>query len=80
MTLKIANNDGQNEVHSVRVDDGRIEIISIETGTNVSISDMEETFPDFKAIIDTSKTTYELLDRLAQTNPNYIWAHVSGKI
>ena len=80
MTLKIVNNDGQNEVHSVRVDDGRIEIISIETGTNVSISDMEETFPDFKAIIDTSKTTYELLDRLAQTNPNYIWAYVSGKI
>lgn len=80
MTLKIVNNDGQNEVHSVRVDDGRISIISIETGDNISLSDMEETFPDFKEIIDTSKTTYELLDRLAQTNPNYIWAHVSGKI
>ena len=80
MTLKIVNNNGQNETHSVRVDDGKIEVILIETGDNISLSDMEETFPDFKAIIDTSKTTYELLDRLVQTNPNYIWAYVSGKI
>ena len=80
MTLKIVNNNGQNETHSVRVDDGKIEVILIETGDNISLSDMEETFPDFKEIIDTSKTTYELLDRLVQTNPNYIWAHVSGKI
>ena len=80
MTLKIVNNDGQNEVHSVRIDDGRIEIISIETGTNVSISDMEELFPGFKSIIDSAATTHEVLDGLAQTNFDYVWARVSGKL
>ena len=80
MTLKIANNDGQNEVHSVRVDDGRIEIISIETGTNVSISDMEELFPGFKSILDNATNTHEVLDGLSQANSDYIWAHVSGQL
>ncbi|UJA01000.1 hypothetical protein [Acinetobacter johnsonii] len=80
MTLKIVNNDGQNEVHSVRIDDGRIEIISIETGVNVPISEMEEIFPNFKTIIDSASKTSELLDGLTQTNSDYIWAHVSGKL
>lgn len=80
MTLKIVNNDGQNEVHSVRIDDGRIEIISIETGTNVSISDMEELFPGFKSIIDSAATTHEVLDGLSQVNSDYVWAHVSGQL
>ena len=80
MTLKIVNSDGQNEVHSVRVDDGRIEIISIETGTNVSISDMEELFPGFKSILDNATNTHEVLDGLSQVNADYVWAHVSGKL
>lgn len=80
MTLKIVNNNGQNEVHSVRIDDGRIEIISIETGANVSISDMEELFPGFKSIIDNAATTHEVLDGLSQVNSDYIWAHVSGQL
>lgn len=80
MTLKIVNNNGQNEVHSVRIDDGRIEIISIESGENVSISDMGDIFPDFKSIIDSASTTHEILDGLIQTNSDYIWAHVSGQL
>ena len=80
MTLKIVNNNGQNEVHSVRIDDGRIEIISIETGTNVSISDIEELWPDFKSIIDNASTTHEVLDGLSQVNSDYVWAHVSGQL
>ncbi|TMS48202.1 hypothetical protein [Acinetobacter lwoffii] len=80
MTLKIVNNDGQNEVHSVRIDEGRIEIISIETGANVSISDIEELFPGFKSIIDNASTTHEVLDELSQVNSDYIWAHVSGQL
>lgn len=80
MTLKIVNNDLTKEVHSVRIDDGRIEIISIETGTNVSMSDMEELFPGFKSIIDSATDTASLLAALQQTNADYIWAHVSGKL
>ena len=80
MTLKIVSHDGQTEVHSVRIDDGRIEIISIETGTNVSISDMEELSPGFKSILDNATNTHEVLDGLSQVNADYVWAHVSGQL
>lgn len=36
MTLKIVNHNGVSEVHSVRIDDGVISIIDIETGESVS--------------------------------------------
>lgn len=80
MTLKIVNNDKLHEVHSVRIDDGHIEVIAIEDGSDVKISDMEELFPDFKEIIDNATDTVELLAALQQTNSDYIWAHVSGKL
>lgn len=80
MTLKIVNNDGQQEVHSVRIEDGIITVISIEDGERILISDMEEIFPDFKSIIDSASNTLEILNGLTLTNPNYIWAHVSGKL
>ena len=80
MTLKIVNNDLTKEVHSVRIDDGVITIIAIEDGSDVKIADMEELFPDFKEIIDNATETVELLAALQQTNPDYIWAHVSGKL
>ena len=80
MTLKIVNNDLTKEVHSVRIDDGVITVIAVEDGSDVKIADMEELFPDFKNIIDNATDTVELLTELQQTNPNYIWAHVSGKL
>ena len=80
MTLKIVNNDLTKEVHSVRIDDGVITVIAVEDGSDVKIADMEELFPDFKNIIDNATDTVELLTALQQTNPNYIWAHVSGKL
>ena len=80
MTLKIVNNDLTKEVHSVRIDDGVITVIAIEDGSDVKIADMEELFPDFKEIIDNATDTVELLAALQQTNPDYIWAHVSGKL
>ena len=80
MTLKIANNDGQNEVHSVRIDDGVITVIAIEDGTDVKIENMEELFPDFKETINNATDTTSLLAALQQTNDKYIWVHVSGKL
>lgn len=80
MTLKIVNNDLTKEVHSVRIDDGVITVIAVEDGSDVKIADMEELFPDFKEIIDNATDTVELLAALQQTNPDYIWAHVSGKL
>lgn len=80
MTLKIVNNDLTKEVHSVRIDDGVITVIAIEDGFDVKISDMEELFPDFKKIIDNATDTASLLAALQQTNDQFIWAHVSGKL
>lgn len=80
MTLKIVNNDLTKEVHSVRIDDGVITVIAIEDGSDVKLSDMEKTFPNFKEIVDNATETVELLAALQQTNPDYIWAHVSGKL
>ena len=78
--LKIVNNNGENEVHSVRLDDGVVNVIEIESGEPISIADMEELFPGFKTIIETSKSTGDLLDALYQTNHSYQWAHVSGQL
>lgn len=80
MTLKIVNNDLTKEVHSVRIDDGVITIIAVKDGSGVKLSEMEELFPDFKEIIDNATDTVELLDGLYQTNHDYQWAHVSGKL
>lgn len=80
MTLKIVNNDLTKEVHSVRIEDGLVTIIAIEDSSDVKLSEMEELFPDFKNIIDNSNDTASLLAALQQTNPDYIWAHVSGKL
>lgn len=80
MTLKIVNNDLTKEIHSVRIDDGVITVIAVEDGSDVKLSEMEELFPDFKEIIDNATDTVELLVALQQTNSDYIWAHVSGKI
>lgn len=79
MTLKIVSNNGLEEVHSVRID-GTIEVISVETGSRISIEEMEEIFPDFQNIIDSAESTLDVLYGLQSTNPDYIWAHVSGKL
>ena len=79
MTLKIVSNKGLEEVHSVRID-GTIEVISVETGSRISIEEMEEIFPDFQNIIDSAESTLDVLYGLQSTNPDYIWAHVSGKL
>ena len=78
--LKIVNNNGENAVHSVRIDDGVVSIIEIESGESISIVDMEELFPGFKTIVEVAESTRDLLDALYQTNHNYQWVHVSGKL
>lgn len=80
MTLKIVNNDSTKEVHSVRIDDGVVSVIAIEDGSDVKIAEMEKLFPNFKEIVDNATDTVELLAALQQTNSDYIWAHVSGKL
>lgn len=80
MTLKIVNNNLTKEVHSVRIDDGYIDIIAIEDGSNVKVSDMELLFPNFKTIVDNALDTESLLAELQASNPNFVWAHVSGKL
>jgi hypothetical protein len=80
MTLKIVSNDSMKEVHSVRLDDGVITIIAIEDGSDVTIKEMEKLFPDFENIMKQAETTEGLLSSLQQTNDNYVWAHVSGKL
>lgn len=80
MTLKIVNNDLIHEVHSVRIDDGVVTVIAIADGSNVDISEMEDLFPEFKEIIDKAIDTEDLLIKLHQTNLDYVWAHVSGKL
>lgn len=79
MTLKIVSNNGLEEVHSVRID-GTIEVISVETGSRISLEEIEEIFPDFQNIIDSAESTLDVLYGLQSTNPDYIWAHVSGKL
>lgn len=79
MTLKIVNNDLTKEIHSVRID-GTIEVISVETGSRISLEEMEEIFPDFQNIIDSAESTLDVLYGLQSTNADYIWAHVSGKL
>lgn len=80
MTLKIVNNNGQHEVHSVRIDDGRIEVILIESGENISLLDMEEIFPGFKVAIDKSESMLQVIENLTLLNAGYVWAHVSSKL
>ncbi|NWK48413.1 hypothetical protein HYG90_04290 [Acinetobacter sp. SwsAc7] len=80
MTLKIVNHDGNHEVHSVRLDDGVVSVVEIQSGESVSVADMEELFPGFKTIVGVAESTGELLDALYQTNHDYQWAHVSGKL
>ena len=80
MTLKIVNNDLTKEVHSVRIDSGVIKVTSIETGNAVTIANMEKQFPGFKNIIENATDVAGLVGSLQSTNPDYIWAHVSGKL
>lgn len=80
MTLKIVNNDLIKEVHSVRIEDDIITVINIVDGTDITIEEMEKLFPDFQNIIDSAESTLDVLYGLQSTNPDYIWAHVSGKL
>lgn len=80
MTLKIVSNNGQAEVHSVRIDDGVITIIAIADGADVHIDEMESLFPNFTNIIHSASETSVLLGELQRANSDYIWAHVSGKL
>ena len=80
MTLKIVSINSTDQVHSVRIDDGVVTVIAIKNGSDMKVSDMEKIFPSFKEIIDNSMDTVQLLSDLQQTNSDYIWAHVSGKI
>ena len=76
--LKIVNNDGLKEVHSVFIDDGSVSVVDVETGHNVSLSDIEELFPNLIETIQTSTSTAELITSLSLLNEDYQWAHVSG--
>lgn len=80
MTLKIVSINSTDQVHSVRIDDGVVTVIAIKNGSDMKVSDMEKIFPSFKEIIDNSTDTAQLLSDLQQTNSDYIWAHVSGKL
>lgn len=76
--LKIVNNNGEKEVHSVFIDDGAITVVDIESGKNVTHSEMNEIFPDFVEVIQESSSTAELITSLSLLNEDYQWAHVSG--
>lgn len=80
MTLKIVSNDSTQEVHSVRIDDGVITIIAVSNGSKVTISEMDELFPDFENIVKSAAETKELLSNLQSANDGFVWAHVSGKL
>lgn len=80
MTLKIVNNNGTSQVHSVRIDDGSIEIIEIEAGSRIQVSVMEEIFPGFEDTLKSATDTISLLEELTLLNSEYVWAHVSGKL
>lgn len=80
MTLKIVSINSTDQVHSVRIDDGVVTVIAIKNGSDVKISEMEKIFPNFKEIVDNATDTAQLLSDLQQTNSDYIWAHVSGKL
>ena len=78
--LKIVNNNGEKEVHSVFIDDGAITIVEIATGNNVTHSEMNEIFHDFVSIIQKSPSTEEVITTLSLLNDGYVWAHVSGSL
>jgi hypothetical protein len=78
--LKIVNNNGEKEIHSVFIDDGSVTVVDIETGENVSLSSMEELFPNFIETIQSSLTTAEVITNLSLLNDDYQWAHVSGSL
>ena len=80
MTLKIVSINSTDQVHSVRIDDGVVTVIAIKNGSDMKVSDMEKIFPSFKEIIDNATDTAQLLSDLQQTNDDFIWAHVSGKL
>lgn len=77
--LKIVSNNSVNEVHSVFIDDGAITIVDINSGDNVTHSEMNELFPNFADVIQKSSSTEEVITNLSLLNEGYIWAHVSGK-
>ena len=79
-TLTIVNNNGEHEVHSVRIDDGHISVLSIEDGSTIKMAEMESLFPGFKEIIKSADSTLSLLENLQSLRGDYIWAHVSGKL
>lgn len=76
--LKIVSNNSVNEVHSVFIDDGAITIVDINSGDNVTHSEMNEIFPNFVEVIQESSSTAELITSLSLLNEDYQWAHVSG--
>lgn len=78
--LKLVNNDGVKEVHSVFIDDGAITIVDINSGDNVTHSEMNEIFPDFVFVIQKSSSTGEVITNLSLLNEGYVWAHVSGSL
>lgn len=80
MTLMIKNNKDGEEVHSAKIDDGHIEVVTIKDGKNMTVKKLEETFPDFKETVDSAIDTADLLGALTSLNRDYIWAHVSGKL
>lgn len=78
--LKIVNNDGLKEVHSVFIDDGSVSVVDIESGENVTHAEMNEIFPDFVEVIQESTSTAEVITYLSLLNADYVWAHVSGSL
>lgn len=78
--LKIVSNNGEVEVHSLWIDDGAISVVDIATGNSISLSTFENDFPDFQNVILSASSTEDVLTRLGECNPEYIWAHVSGKL
>lgn len=78
--LKLVNNDGVKEVHSVFIDDGVVTIVDINSGDNVTHSEMNEIFPNFVEVIQESTSTAEVITYLSLLNADYVWAHVSGSL
>lgn len=80
MTLMIKSNKNGEEIHSVKIDDGHIEVVTIKDGKNMTVKKLEDTFQGFKETVDAAQDTAELLGALTSLNQDYIWAHVSGKL
>lgn len=78
--LKIVNNDGLKEVHSVFIDDGSVSVVDIESGDNVSLTAIDDLFPNFAETIQSSTSTAEVITKLSMLNTDYQWAHVSGSL